>query len=192
MMHSVFRQLLGPDHLNGLKDIFSGADVPKQNAYAILNWNTHQDHLNFMADKERQVPFAAQFADAQKADAGPDGLSMKHAVVQEDAVLDCLRAPLTEVAVVKVKAGATLGAVQAAVDKYVAYANKDSTPPVAAAYGQEVGKPQEELLLVIGWNSAEGQKAALQSDEVKSIIEEMALVGEFEARITSLRQVTAA
>jgi len=114
--------------------------------------------MNFLADKERQVPFAELFADSQKRDA--NDYTMKHSILPVDAALRCLRAPLTEVALISVKEGASFAAVQAVVGKYAAYANKESTPPVAAVYGQEVGDPEKDLLLVIGWGSTEVDRCA--------------------------------
>jgi hypothetical protein len=109
--------------------------------------------MNFVADKERQAPFVAQFASARKPET--NDVVIKHIVLPMNVTFRCLRAPLTEVALIKVKEGASLGAVQAIVAKYVAYANNESTSPVAAVYGQEVDNPEKELCLVIGWNSTE-------------------------------------
>jgi hypothetical protein len=114
--------------------------------------------MNFLADKERQAHFAELFADAQKAPETND-ITMKHVVLPADAALRCLHAQLTEVAWFKAKEGVSLDAVQAAVEKYVAYANRESTFPIAAVCGREVsiGNPEKELGLglVIGWDSTE-------------------------------------
>ena len=99
------------------------------------------------------MPFAKLFVESQKRDA--NDYTMKHSVLPANVALRCLRAPLTEVALIKAKEGASFDAVQAIVGEYAAYANKESTLPVAAVYGPEVGNPEKELLLVIGWRSAE-------------------------------------
>ena len=114
--------------------------------------------MNFLADKERQVPLAQLFEDSQKL--GANDYTMKHSVLPVDVALQCLRAPLTEVALIRVKEGASFDAVQAVVGKYVEYSNKESTPPVAAVYGPEVVNPDNELLLVIGWGSTEVDRCA--------------------------------
>jgi hypothetical protein len=106
-----------------------------------------------LADKERQVPIAQLFEDSQKL--GANDYTMKHGVLPVDDALRCLRAPLTEVALIRAKEMASFAAVQAVVGKYVAYSNKESTPPVAAVYGPEVANSDTELLLVIGWRSTE-------------------------------------
>jgi len=156
----------------------------------VLNWDTVQDHMNFVTDKERQAPFAAQFASARKPET--NDVAVKHIVLPVDVTFRCLRAPLTEVAFIKVKEGASLDAVQAVVAKYVAYANSESTPPVAAVYGQEVDNPEKELCIVIGWNSTEDKKVAQESAEVKAIAEGVADIGEYKTHTTILRQVVQA
>ena len=115
--------------------------------------------MNFLADQERQAPFAKLFVDSQKRDA--NDYTMKHSILPVDAALRCLRAPLTEVALISVKEGASFDAVQAVVGKYVAHANQESTLPVAAVYGQEVGNPEKDLLLVVGWDSTEVNRCAV-------------------------------
>lgn len=117
------------------------------------DWGSLQDHLDFLADQERQAPFAAQFADARKS--VTDNVTMKHVVLPTLAALRCLHAPLTEFVRVHAKPGASLDAVQTVLDKYVAHANNESTLPVAAAYGRGIGDSIEESILVIGWNSLE-------------------------------------
>jgi len=148
--------------------------------------------MDFLADRERQAPFAELFTDAQKAPETND-ITMKHFVLPADAALRCLRAQFTEVAWFKAKEGVSLDTVQAAVEKYVAHANGESTSPIAAVCGREVSieNPEKELGLglVIGWDSTEDQKAAEESKEVKALIEEMAGIGEFEVHTTILQEV---
>jgi hypothetical protein len=110
--------------------------------------------MNFLTDKERQAPFAELFADSQKAP-GTNDVAIRHFVLPEDVALRCLRAPLTEFVWFKAKEGVSLDAVQAAVEKYVAWANEESAPPIAAVSGQEVDNPEKELCLVVGWGSTE-------------------------------------
>jgi hypothetical protein len=119
---------------------------------ASTDWDSVEDHMNFLKDEERQAPFAKQFADAQKP--GTNDVLTKHTVLPTEVALRCLHAPLTEFASIKVKEGASLETVRAIVDKYVAYANKESTAPVAAVYGHEAGN-EKELVIVIGWESTE-------------------------------------
>ncbi|KAI0245203.1 hypothetical protein BJV78DRAFT_594099 [Lactifluus subvellereus] len=181
--YSAFRQLMGPDGLKLLKKIISGAasDAGKQNTYGVLSmsarfrihvrsmhaqqrltqiplpetdWNTVRSRLNLLVGEGGQGTSTAQFPDDQKGGDTDNGTT-RQTDLPEDAVFRCLRAPLTEIAWIEVKAGATLEAVQALLGKYVAYANKESTPPVAAAHGQDVASSEEELFLVVGWNTLE-------------------------------------
>jgi hypothetical protein len=114
--------------------------------------------MDFLADKERQVLFAKPFADSQKLDA--NDYTMKHSVLPADTALRCLRAPFTEATLIRANEEASFDTIQAIVGKYVAYANKESTLPVAAVYGPEVVNPKKELLLVVGWNSTEVDRYA--------------------------------
>lgn len=182
-----FRGLLGPRRVKGLSTmIFTGVDQEKQNGQATLCWDSLQDHLNFLADKERQASVAEQFADAVKGDSG--GLIMEHAVLSVDTALLSLQAPLTEVARITSSDKASLDKAKALVGKYVAYANREETPPIAAVSGQTVDLENVEetkLILVIGWKTTEDQEVAKTSDEVIEFIKELAQVGRFEARIIS-------
>ncbi|KAI0252368.1 hypothetical protein BJV78DRAFT_350382 [Lactifluus subvellereus] len=192
--YSAFRQLMGPDGLKLLKKIIGGAasGAGKQNTYGVLktDWNTVRSRLNLLVGEEGQGTSTAQFPDDQKGGDTDNGTT-RQTDLPEDAVFRCLRAPLTEIAWIEVKAGATLEAVQALLGKYVAYANKESTPPVAAAHGQDVASSEEELFLVVGWNTLEDQKMARESDEVRAILKEMAGVGALEAHTIILQQVVA-
>jgi hypothetical protein len=111
-----------------------------------------QSCLNLLVGEEGQGSSVAQFTDTQKwgdTDNGATGLSDLH----EETVLRCLRAPLTELAWIDVNAGASFKAVQALLGKYVAYANEELTPPVAAVHGQDAASSEEELFLMVGWNT---------------------------------------
>ena len=110
--------------------------------------------MNFLTDKERQAPFAELFADSQKTP-GSNDVAMRHFVLPADAALRCLRAPLTEFVWFKAKEGVSLDVVQAAVEKYVAWANEESALPIAAVSSREVDNPEKELGLVVGWGSTE-------------------------------------
>ena len=118
------------------------------------DWNTVRRRLNLLVGEGVPGTSAAQFPDDQKGGDTDNG-AMGQTDLPEDAVFRCLRAPLTEIAWIEVKAGASLEAVQALLGQYVAYANKESTPPVAAIHGQNAANSEEELFLVIGWNTLE-------------------------------------
>jgi len=187
-----FRGLLGPERVKGLNTIFTGVDKEKQNGRAVLCWDSLQDHLNFLADKERQASVAEHFADAMRGDAG--GLIMEHTVLSVDTTLRCLEAPLTEVARITFSDKASVEKAKAVVDKYVTYANREETLPIAAAFGQTVDLEnvgELKLIFVVGWKTAEDQDIARNSDEVKQYIKDMAQVGEFdsEARTISLEAI---
>jgi hypothetical protein len=117
------------------------------------DWKTVRSRLNLLVG-EGQGPSDTQFPDTQKGGDTDNG-SMSYTGSGEDAVLRCLRAPLTEIAWIGVNKGASLEAVHAILGKYVAYANQESTPAVAAAQGQDPATSEEELFLVIGWNTLE-------------------------------------
>jgi hypothetical protein len=120
------------------------------------DWKTVRSRLNLLVGEgeEGQGPSAAQFPDTQKGGDTDNG-STNNTGSSEDAVLRCLRAPLTEIAWIAVNEGASLEAVQALLGKYVTYANQESSPPIAAAQGQDPAISEEELFLVIGWNTLE-------------------------------------
>ena len=91
------------------------------------------------------------FADALRDDAG--GLIMEHAVLSVDTTLRCLEAPLTEVTRITLSDNASLEKAKAMVDKYVVYANREETLPIAAAFGQTVDLEnvgEKKLIFVVG------------------------------------------
>ncbi|KAI0269752.1 hypothetical protein BC834DRAFT_967496 [Gloeopeniophorella convolvens] len=186
MMEKAFKQLLGPDGPGGLNQIFNGIDLEKNNAYAFLNWNTIADHKAFLADTDKQVPFAQQFAESEEG--GIEHATTAHAVLATDATLECLRAPYTEWARVKARSDAHVEDISRVVDEYIDYVHKKTALPVNATYGPAAENPQE-LLLVIGWRSTEDQNNARSSDEVQQIIADMVKVGEFEAHTVQLQEV---
>ncbi|KAI9465560.1 hypothetical protein BJY52DRAFT_590770 [Lactarius psammicola] len=182
-----FRGLLEPERVKGLNTIFIGVDKEKQNGRAVLCWDSLQDHLNFIADKERQASVAEQFADAMTG-----GVVMEHTILSVDTALLSLEAPLTELVRITFSDRGSLEKVKVVVDKYAAYANREETPPIAAAFGQTVDLENVEetkVILIVGWKTAEDQERARKSDEMKEFIKEMAQIGEFEARTISLGAV---
>ena len=126
--------------------------------------------MDFLADKERQAPFAEVFAAAQKAPETND-ITMKHFVLPAEAALRCLRAQLTEVAWFKAKEEVSLDTVQAVVEKYVAHANGESALPIAAVCGREDGNPEKELCLVIGWKSTEVDRRVGFHDKLLTVLD---------------------
>jgi hypothetical protein len=96
------------------------------------------------------------FANALRGDAG--GLMMEHAALSVDTTLRCLEAPLTEVAWITLSDNASLEKAKAVVDKYVVYANREETLPIAAAFGQTIDLEnvgETKLIFVVGWKTAE-------------------------------------
>ena len=83
---------------------------------------------------------------------------MEHIVLPMDTTLRCLEAPLTEVARITFSDKASLEKAKAVVDKYVVYANREGTLPVAATFGQTVDLEnvgEMKLIFVVGWKAAE-------------------------------------
>ena len=151
------------------------------------------------------------FADALRDDAG--GLIMEHAVLSVDTTLRCLEAPLTEVTRITLSDNASLEKAKAMVDKYVVYANREETLPIAAAFGQTVDLEnvgEKKLIFVVGWKTAEvsyflsdrrqdllltgltvqgfqDQDISRNADEVKEYIKDMAAqVGGFESEARTI------
>jgi hypothetical protein len=123
--------------------------------FSPTGWDSLQDHLNYIADKERQAPVAKHFADAIRSDKG--SLSMEHAVLPVETMRHILEAPLTEVTRITFKDTESLEKSKHVVDKYVAYANRKETLPVAAAFGQTVdleGVEELKIMIIIGWKTA--------------------------------------
>ncbi|KAH9065477.1 hypothetical protein EDB87DRAFT_1574608 [Lactarius vividus] len=118
------------------------------------------DHLNFPADKERQVSVVEQFADAMRGDA-PGGLVMEHATLSVDTALRSLECPLT----------------------------KGGDAPIATAFDQTVDVENVEetkIAFVVNWKTDEDLLLTepTNSDDVKEIIKEMGQVGGFDPERT--------
>jgi len=111
-----------------------------------------------------------QFADAMKGgDSG--GLVMEHAVLSVDTALLSLEAPLTEVARITFGDRASLEKAKPAVDKYVAYANREETSPIAAAFGQTVDLENVEetkIIFIVGWKTAEVNCSLISQIDVRT------------------------
>lgn len=83
---------------------------------------------------------------------------MEHVVLSVEITLRVLEAPLTEVARITFSDRASLDKAKPIVEKYVAYANREETLPVAAVFGQTVDLENVEemkLMFVVGWKTAE-------------------------------------
>jgi len=181
-LHSAFRGLLWPESVEGLNSIFIGVDKEKMNGHGFLCWDSLQAHRNYIGDKERQASVAVQFADAMRGDVG--GLIMEHAVLSVETTLRILEAPLTEVARLTFSDKASLEKAKSIVDKYIAYANREETAPIAAVFGQTVDLENVEemkIMFIIGWKTAEDGETFRKSDEVIALIKEMDQVGEFDS-----------
>ena len=98
---------------------------------------------------------AVHFADAIRSDGG--GLIMEHAVLPMETMRHILEAPLTEVTKITFEDRASLEKSKHVVDKYIAYANRKETLPVAATFGQTIdleGVEEMVIIIIIGWNTA--------------------------------------
>ena len=124
--------------------------------FSLTGWDSLQDHLNYIADKERQASVAEDFGSAMRLDVG--GLIMEHVVLSVETTLRILEAPLTEVARITFSDRASLEKAKPVVEKYVAYANREETLPIAAAFGQTVDLENIEeikIIFIVGWKTAE-------------------------------------
>ena len=124
--------------------------------FSLTGWDSLQDHLNYIADKERQASVAADFGSAMRLDAG--GPIIEHVVLSVETTLRVLEAPLTEVARITFSDRASLEKAKPVVEKYVAYANREETLPIAAAFGQTVDLENIEemkIIFIVGWKTAE-------------------------------------
>lgn len=179
ILQSAFKGLLGPERVKGLNTIFNGVDKEKSIGHGCLCWDSLQDHLNYIADKERQASVAEDFGSAMRLDVG--GPIMEHVVLSVETTLRVLEAPLTEVARITFSDRASLEKAKPVVERYVAYASREETLPIAAAFGQTVDLENVEemkIVFIVGWKSAEDQETFRNSDDVKAIIKEMDKVGE--------------
>jgi len=178
MLQPAFRGLLWPERVKGLNSISNGVDKERLNGHGFLCWDSVQDHLDYIADKERQASVGMHFAETLRGD--PGGLVIVHAVLSVETTLQIVHAPLTEVALITFSDRAELEKFKPVVDKYVAYANRKETLPIAAAFGQTIDmKDVEEtkIMLITGWKTAEDQKMFRRSDEVAEILKDMDQVG---------------
>lgn len=124
--------------------------------FSPTGWDSIQAHRNYIGDKERQASVAVEFAEAMRGDVG--GLIMEHAVLSVETTLRIIEAPLTEVARLTFSDRASLEKAKPIVDKYIAYANREETVPIAAAFGQTVDLENVEemkIMFIIGWKTAE-------------------------------------
>jgi hypothetical protein len=124
--------------------------------FSLTGWDSLQDHLNYIADKERQASVAEDFGSAMRLDVG--GPIMEHVVLSVETTLRVLEAPLTEVARITFSDRASLEKAKPVVERYVAYASREETLPIAAAFGQTVDLENVEemkIVFIVGWKSAE-------------------------------------
>ena len=124
--------------------------------FSLTGWDSLQDHLNYIADKERQASVAEDFGSAMRLDAG--GPIMEHVVLSVETTLRVVEAPLTEVARITFNDRTSLEKAKPVVEKYVAYANREETLPIAAAFGQTVDLENIEemkIIFIVGWKTAE-------------------------------------
>lgn len=99
---------------------------------------------------------AEDFGSAMRLDAG--GPIIEHVVLSVETTLRVLEAPLTEVARITFSDRASLEKAKPVVEKYVAYANREETLPIAAAFGQTVDLENIEemkIIFIVGWKTAE-------------------------------------
>jgi hypothetical protein len=124
--------------------------------FFLTGWDSLQDHLNYMTDKERQASVAEDFGDAMRLDAGVP--IIEHVVLSAETTLRVLEAPLTKVARITFSDRASLEKAKPVVEKYVAYANREETLPIAAAFGQTFDLENVEemkIIFIVGWKTAE-------------------------------------
>ena len=82
---------------------------------------------------------------------------MEHVVLSVETTLRVVEAPLTEVARITFNDRTSLEKAKPVVEKYVAYANREETLPIAAAFGQTVDLENIEMkiIFIVGWKTAE-------------------------------------
>ncbi|KAH9980344.1 hypothetical protein BGW80DRAFT_1274994 [Lactifluus volemus] len=180
ILDPAYERLVGPGGPAGVNKIFFGLEAGRSNAWAVLNWDSVEDHHNFQADHEAYRKFVELFKPTAK-DGKPKG-TIIYAYWEVDEALPCLKAPLVELTKITAKEGIAKKDIYAVLDKYIAHIRSLVD---GATYGDVYEKPGQ-IVLVIGWKSIQ---ASLKE---KSAREELGLIGQVEVTKVLLKQIKGA
>jgi len=127
-----------------------------------LAWDSYQDFKTFVANETGEHTKLRELFAPTRATAGLEGINKVMATFTSDP-LPAFRAPVTEIALARLKPGADSQSVAESVGKIVAATVDSGRPALGAALGSVIdddlrSPPDREpyqLVLVTGWNSVE-------------------------------------
>ena len=127
-----------------------------------LAWDSYQDFKTFVANETGEHTKLRELFAPTRATAGLEGINKVMATFTSDP-LPAFRAPVTEIALARLKPGADSQSIAESVGKIVAATIDSVRPALGAALGTILDdnlrsppdREQYQLVLVTGWNSVE-------------------------------------
>jgi len=163
----------------GASGIFQGSEVGGSLLGALVAWDSYQDFKTFVANETGEHTKLRELFAPTRATAGLEGINKVMATFSSDP-LPAFRAPVTGIALARLKPGVDSQPVAESVGKIVGATVDSGRPALGAALGtiidDDLRSPPDrepyQLVLVTGWNSFEDHKQAVENS-ARSLFQEV-------------------